>query len=243
MHRVWVGLLLGIFITNSAPGAAPVHVWEDSIALPTYAEADADPVPEFAAFFTEDIANYPYPVRSHLSTRVEDRSIQKWRTLNLENEYLFCRILPDLGGHVYGCRDKLSNREVFFANPVIKKDQFGHRGAWVPTGIEPNFPVTHSRTTTSPARFAIRNQPGGVASVIVGDTDRVTGMEWRMEYRLRPGVAVLEEQVSLYNPIPVAGRTCGGITPISNGTIRESDTLSPPSWCAATVEARSRLGR
>ena len=41
---------------------------------------------------------------------------------------------PDLGGHVYNCRDKLTNKEVFYTNPVIKKDLIGRRGAWIATG-------------------------------------------------------------------------------------------------------------
>ncbi len=124
----------------------------------------------------------------------------EWRTLNLENDYLFCRILPDLGGHVYNCRDKVTNKEIFYTNPAIKKDTIGRRGAWIATGIEPNFPVAHSQVTTSPVNFSFRQEIDGAASVIVGDTDRVTGLQWRVEYRLRPDSAVLEEQVSLYNP-------------------------------------------
>ena len=201
MLRVWGPVLLGAFAAFSACAAA-VHVWQDSIELPTYAEQDPDPAPQFAAF-KPDQPNYPYPVRSHLSALAADRSMVRWRTLNLENEYLFCRILPDLGGHLYSCRDKLNQREVFYANPVIKKDLIGLRGAWIATGIEPNFPATHSRTSASPVNFFIRSNADGSAGVIVADTDRVTGLEWRVEYRLRPETAVLEEQVSLYNPTPV----------------------------------------
>jgi hypothetical protein len=191
----------GLCAVAAARGAA-VHVWQDSIELPTYAEHDPDPAPEFAAF-VNPMANYPYPVRSHPSALTSDRSPVAWRTLNLENEYLLCRILPDLGGHLYNCRDKLSKREVFYANPVIKKDLIGLRGAWIATGIESNFPATHSRVSASPVNFAIRNEADGAAGVIVADTDRVTGMQWRVEYRLRPGAAVLEQQVSLYNPASV----------------------------------------
>lgn len=201
MRRVVRSAFFGLCAVAAARGAA-VRAWQDSIELPSYAEHDPDPAPEFAAFVNQ-MANYPYPVRSHPSALPEDRSPVAWRTLNLENEYLLCRILPDLGGHLYNCRDKLSNREVFYANPVIKKDLIGLRGAWIATGIESNFPATHSRVSASPVNFAIRNETDGAADVIVADTDRVTGMQWRVEYRLRPGAAVLEEQVSLYNPTPV----------------------------------------
>ncbi len=190
---------LGLF----AYAADPVRVWQDSVRLPTYAEHEADPLPQFAAFNPEGAANYPYPLRNGVSPLLKDRSVATWRTLNLENEYLFCRVLPDLGGHLYNCRDKIAGREVFYANPVIKKYGIGLRGAWIATGIELNFPMGHSRVAVSPVNFATRNEVDGAASVIVGDTDRVTGMHWRVEYRLRPGIAVLEQRVTLYNPTPV----------------------------------------
>ncbi len=202
MLRFVLASILTACIARAA-SPVPVHAWQDSLSLPTYLERDPDPIPQFAAFHTDGAANYPYPIRSGISIDPKDRSNVAWRTLNLENEYLLCRILPDLGGHVYNCRDKIANREIFYANPVIKKDMVGQRGAWIATGIEPNFPVTHSRLTASPVNFAIRNEAGGSASVIVSDTDRVTGMQWRVEYRLRPGIAALEERVTLYNPTVV----------------------------------------
>ena len=201
MLRIARSTFFGLVVLATARGAA-VHAWQDSLELPTYAEHDPDPVPQFNAI-TNEMANYPYPVRSHPSDLPADRSPVAWRTLNLENEYLLCRILPDLGGHLYNCRDKIANREVFYANPVIKKDLIGLRGAWIATGIESNFPATHSRTSVSPVNFAIRDEADGAAGVIIADTDRVTGLQWRVEYRLRPGSAVLEQEVALYNPTSV----------------------------------------
>ena len=119
--------------------------------------------------------------------------------LNLENQYLLCRVLPDLGGRLYSCRDKRNGREMFYANPVIKKVPFGLRGAWVALGIESNFPATHSRQTTSPVDFALHTEADGSARAILEDIDRVTGMQWRIEYVLRPNSTVLEQRVTLYN--------------------------------------------
>ncbi len=135
----------------------PVHAWQDSIQLPTYPEGDPDPNPQFAIYGTDN-PNYPYSMRN--SPTRERPTVQSWRTLNLENEYLFCRILPDLGGHLYNCRDKRNGREVFYANPVVKKDLVGLRGAWVAMGIESNFPVAHTRDSVSPVDFADPNRAG-----------------------------------------------------------------------------------
>jgi hypothetical protein len=92
--------------------------------------------------------------------------------LTLENEYLFCRVLPDLGGHLYSCRDKINNTEMFYANPVIRKSWVGLRGAWVALGIEFNFPVGHSLVSVSPVSYRTQQHPDGSAGVWVADIDR-----------------------------------------------------------------------
>jgi hypothetical protein len=103
-----------------------VRVWQDAVRIITYGEGDPDPTPQFS-IYTPKFPNYPYPVRSRLSR--EAPRTETWRTLNIENEYLACRILPDFGGHLHSCLDKRDRREVFYANPVIKKDLVGLRGA------------------------------------------------------------------------------------------------------------------
>ncbi len=182
-------------LTSLLVQAAPVKAWSDSIRLPTYLEADADLLPNFAAF-TAEAASYPYPMRNRPA---QDRQERTWQLLNLENEYLVCRILPEIGAHLYGCRDKRNGREVFYTNPVIKKAPFGTRGAWMAMGIESNFPVVHARMTASPADYAVRTEADGSARAVMEDVDRVTGMQWRVEYILRPGSTVLEQRVKFYN--------------------------------------------
>ncbi|MGD0201215.1 MAG: DUF5107 domain-containing protein [Bryobacteraceae bacterium] len=196
-NRLFLATLLGLFCACdlTLADAPRVRAWQDSIRLPTYREGDADPNPQFSAF-TYRTPNYPYPLRTNLT---KDRYDETWRVLNLENEYLLCRVLPDLGGHLYSCRDKLSGREMFYANPVIRKGLIGLRGAWVALGIESNFPVAHARHTVSPVDFAVRTESDGSARAVVEDIDRVTGMQWRVEYLLRPASAVLEQRVTLYN--------------------------------------------
>jgi hypothetical protein len=67
------------------------RVWEDSMTIPTSEEGPPDPNPPFDLFNTGRFLNYPYTLRHNL---VDRRIPQKWRTLNLENEYLKCAVLP-----------------------------------------------------------------------------------------------------------------------------------------------------
>ena len=66
------------------------------MTIPTSEEGLPDPNPPFDFFNVGRFLNYPYTLRHNL---VDRRIPRKWSTLNLENEYLKCTVLPDLGGH------------------------------------------------------------------------------------------------------------------------------------------------
>jgi hypothetical protein len=180
-----------------------VSVRQDTLPLPTYEEALPDPNPPFPVFSPGDPQVYPYPMRNGFTKKRLDHV---WRALRLENEYLNCIVLPDLGGHLYSCKDKLSGQEMFYANLSAKKAPVGLRGAWVAMGIEMNFPVGHTWTTVSPVDFATVQNPDGSASIWVGDIDRVDEMQWRVEFVLRPGSTVLEQNVYFDNRSPIRHR-------------------------------------
>ena len=181
---------------------AEVRVWQATLTLPTYEEGAPDPNPPFDAF-SDGRFNYPYTLRENLTDR---RVPHAWRAVYLENEYLKCSVLPDIGGHLYTCIDKLSGQPMFYANPSIKKANIGYRGAWAAFGIEFNFPVSHNWVSMSPVEFSFGKHADGSASVWVGNIDRVYGMEWVVELRLRPGSTVLEEHVTLNNRSDVRHR-------------------------------------
>jgi tetratricopeptide (TPR) repeat protein len=192
-----VFIAAAITIPCAAAWAAPaVRVWEDSRFIATSEEGLPNPNPPFDQFTTGSFYNYPYTLRHNLADR---RTPRKWRTLNLENEYLKCTILPDLGGHLYTCIDKLTGASMFYANPSIKFARIAYRGVWAALGVEFNFPVSHNWMTVSPVDFAMSSQPDGSASVWVGNIDRVYGMQWRVQLTLRPGRAFLEQKTTLYN--------------------------------------------
>ncbi|MGH9505111.1 MAG: DUF5107 domain-containing protein [Terriglobales bacterium] len=181
---------------------AEVRVWQGTLTLPTYEEGKPDPNPPFDQFTTSRF-NYPYTLRNDItSQRVE----HAWRAIYLENEYLKCSVLPDLGGHLYTCVDKISGQSMFYANSSIKKAAIAYRGAWAAFGDEFNFPVSHNWVTMSPINFAFAKHDDGSASVSVGNIDRVYGMEWMVELVLRPKSTVLEQRVTLSNRSDVRHR-------------------------------------
>jgi tetratricopeptide (TPR) repeat protein len=187
---------LSIFLWIAAPlMSAQVRVWEGTLPLATTDEGAPDENPPFDVFSNKQ--NYPYTIRDNVR---ETETVQAWRAIYLENEYLKCSILPDLGGHIYTCVDKVNGRPMFYANPSIKKALIGYRGAWSAFGVEFDFPVSHNWVTLSPVDWAYASAADGSASVTVGNRDRVDGMDWAVEIVMRPGSTVLEERVALSNP-------------------------------------------
>lgn len=181
---------------------AQVKVGQGTMTLPTYEEGAPNENPPFDTYSTNQFS-YPYTLRKNLTGEKKDHT---WRALFLENEYLKCSVLPDIGGHVYTCIDKISGQPMFYANPSIKKAQIGYRGAWAAFGIEFNFPVSHNWVSMSPVDFSFRQNPDGSGSVFVGNIDRVYGMQWTVELILRPGSTLLEQRVTLYNRSDVRHR-------------------------------------
>jgi len=188
-------LLFLALLSAALPAAAQVRVWEGTLSLPVYEEGSPDRNPPFDQFETTRFS-YPYTLRREIT---DQRVNHNLRAIYLENEYLKCSVLPDIGGHLYTCIDKISGQPMFYANPSLKKAQIGYRGAWAAFGIEFNFPVSHNWMSMSPVNFAYGSRSDGSASVTVGNVDRVYGMEWCVELSLRPGSTILQQQVTLSN--------------------------------------------
>jgi hypothetical protein len=195
MRQILPALLLALVVQCAF---AQSKAGQDTIALPTWVEGAPDIHPKIDTL-DPGASYYPYTGRTNFT---KTREPQPWRRLNLENEYLSCSFLPDLGGHLYTCTDKRNGRPIFRANESVKKADVGPRGAWVAMGIEFNFPVAHSRYTVSPVDFGIRQEKDH-AEVWLGGTDRVTGMQWLAEFILRDGSAALEQRVTLSNSTTV----------------------------------------
>ena len=202
-YDVKIAILALAGLAILAPGAAAeVRVWQGTLTLPASVEGAPDPNPPFDLFASGKF-NYPYTLRENIT---DQRANVPWRAVFLENEYLKCSVLPDIGGHLYTCIDKISGQPMFYANPSIKKARIGYRGAWAAFGIEFNFPVSHNWVSMSPVEFSFTKNGDGSASVFVGNIDRPYGMQWTVELRLRPGSTVLEEHVTLYNRSDVRHR-------------------------------------
>jgi tetratricopeptide (TPR) repeat protein len=201
MRKFSVGFsLVFILALAQTAQAANVRVWEGTISIPTYLLGPEDPNPQFPLVNSHNI--YPYTALDDLT---DNREAKTYRAIYLENEYLKATILPQMDGRLYSLYDKVAKREVFYRNNVIKYGMVGLRGAWISGGVEFNFPNGHTTDTVSPVASRFRQNPDGSATVVVGDVDQVSGMHWEVALTLRPGVAHLEQHVTLFNSTPLTG--------------------------------------
>lgn len=180
--------------------AGNVRVWTDRIVLPTH-DVRCDPVPRFQA--TDRGKYYPYPAQHDVAPEARPRA---WTVVCLENKYLKVEILPELGGRVLSIYDKLAGQEMVYRLASIKPVQAGIRGAWVPGGIEFNFPDCHTVSTHDEVHWTTRQYPNGSVSVLIGDIERISRMGWTVELCLSPDRACLDDRVYLVNRTPIRQR-------------------------------------
>ncbi|HET9180001.1 MAG TPA: DUF5107 domain-containing protein [Terriglobia bacterium] len=200
-RKISIGFSLVVLLALvQAAQAANVRVWEGTITIPTYLLGPEDTNPPFPLVNDHNI--YPYTALDDLT---DNREPKNYRAIYLENEYLKATILPQMDGRVYSLYDKVAKREVFYRNNVIKYGMVGLRGAWISGGVEFNFPNGHTTDTVSPVASRFRQNADGSATVVVGDVDQVSGMHWEVALTLRPGVAHLEQHVTLFNSTPLTG--------------------------------------
>ena len=99
-------------------GRGPGARQSSFISLPATDEGAPNENPPFDLFFHQKLQ---LPLHSSRGSAKHPESVHAFRALHLENEYLKCSVLPDLGGHIYTCIDKISGQPMFYANPSIKE--------------------------------------------------------------------------------------------------------------------------
>lgn len=173
-----------------------VHLWEETVTLPTYPVGKANPHPPFQRQGYWEV--YPYALLDQLGEEAEPRP---YRALFLENPYLRVMVLPELGGRVWSLYDKIAGRECLHQPPSIKPALIGLTGAWIAGGIEFNFPIGHRYTTHQPVCFALEppREEGDKGTIWIGEICRRTRMSWMVGISLYPDRALMETDIRLFN--------------------------------------------
>ncbi|MBM3294811.1 MAG: DUF5107 domain-containing protein, partial [Candidatus Aminicenantes bacterium] len=196
--------VLGIaFALASCRGAAPGGAGAAEFRQPfkTYPFGDPDPVPIFArsSLWGSGARLYPYFFFDKFSAAGEDRD---WTVVRLENPYLSVDVLPQVGGKVWGARDKKTGRDFLYRNGVMKFREIALRGPWTSGGIEFNFGVVgHAPSTATPVDYVVQYS-GGEARVVVGGLDLPSRTRWSVTIALPQDKAYFETNGRWFNPTP-----------------------------------------
>ena len=151
-----------------------VQVREGTITLPTYTIKGENRNPVFRSQY--GVAHiYPYTLLDDIDSKITNKT---YHTLVLENKYLLVTVIPDLGGRVYSVFDKVSQREVFYKNSIVRFAPLAIRGAFFSGGVEFSFPVAHAPTTCDNVNWDIRENADGSASISIGGLEHISRLRW-----------------------------------------------------------------
>ena len=163
------------------------------VILKTYPFSDPDPVARPGPL-------YPYFRFHGYSLRGEVRT---WKMVLMENPYLEVMVAPEIGGKVWGAREKATGFDFIYWNPVVKFREIALRGPWTSGGIEFNFGLLgHAASTATPVDFLLEENKDGSVSCVVSASDWPSRTRWFVRIRLPRDQAIIETEGFWFNPTP-----------------------------------------
>ena len=174
-------------------------VWDQDLVIPTYPAGEPDRNPMFLekrVYQGSSGAVYPFAVIDRVSDQKVDRT---YRAVFLENDYLRCMVLPELGGRIQMAYAKHLDYHFVYYNRVIKPALVGLAGPWISGGIEFNWPQHHRPSTFSPVDYLIVNNPDGSVTLWLGEIDRMHRTRGLAGLTLHPRRAYLQVEGRLFN--------------------------------------------
>ncbi len=170
---------------------AAVTAAVSDVEMKTYPFSDPDLTPNLAH------QAYPYFRYDGSAAKAEMR---KWKVLTLDNGKIEVRITPEIGGKVWGAKDKRTGVDFVYDNHVVKFRDIASRGPWVSGGIEFNFgSLGHANTSSTPVDWTYRRNSDGSVSYFVAMNDYVTRTWWQVEVRLNPDEECFHTYATMYN--------------------------------------------
>jgi tetratricopeptide (TPR) repeat protein len=174
------------------------------ITFPTYAVGHPERNP---VFFEKRVYQgssgkvYPVPF---IDTIEREKRPRTYIGAILENEFVRLMLLPEIGGRIHVAQDKTNNDyDFFYRQNVIKPALVGLAGPWISGGVEFNWPQHHRPSTFLPADIWIEEEPDGARTIWCSEHDPMLRMKGMHGLRLRPGSALVELRVRLFNRTPL----------------------------------------
>ena len=176
-----------------------VNSWIEKISIPTYKTGEPEKNPMFLekrVYQGSSGVVYPHPVIEKIE---DNRSMQEYTAVFLENEYLKIMILPELGGRIHRAYDKVQKRDFVYYNQVIKPALVGLTGPWISGGIEFNWPQHHRPSTFVAVDHTIEINADGSHTVWVNELEIMFRTRGMAGFTLYPDKAYLEIKGRVFN--------------------------------------------
>ena len=167
--------------------------------IPTYIPKPANTLPMFFENKPYQGASgklYPIPYSDGITDEKKDVD---YTVYTLENEYIYTKLLPEVGGKILRAYDKVIDKDFIYYNEVIKPALVGIAGAWISGGIEFNWPQHHRPTTFMPLEAAVEENSDGGKTVWMGEVDPLYGMKGMMGVTVDPGRSYIKAKIRIYN--------------------------------------------
>ena len=176
-----------------------VELIKKSENIPTYIPKPANTLPMFFENKPYQGASgklYPIPYSDGITDEKKDVD---YTVYTLENEYIYTKLLPEVGGKILRAYDKVADKDFIYYNEVIKPALVGIAGAWISGGIEFNWPQHHRPTTFMPLEAAVEKNADGGKTVWMGEIDPLYGMKGMMGVTVDPGRSYIKAKIRIYN--------------------------------------------
>lgn len=200
INKIKSSVLVSLFLGITTSVFSQVKVWEETVIMPTKLIGSPAPHPKFKKnidMLADDDQIYPYLYNSKITNNYEDKS---YIGCYLENEYVKLLVTPEIGGKLYGARDKTNDYNFIYWQPTVKPALIGLTGPWVSGGVEWCFPIGHRATSFGLVGYRIIENADGSKTIWTGETEWMHGQRWIVGVTLHPGKSVVEARVKLLNP-------------------------------------------
>ncbi|MDO3629039.1 DUF5107 domain-containing protein [Mucilaginibacter sp. BT774] len=188
----WIGACLYLLLQLQTRAIAQNHatIKEFEKEFKTYPFSDPNPV-------ANPTNVYPYYRFDGFTNKPVQ---QKWKVVELENDFIKLWVMPKIGGKIWTAIDKKNNRPFIYQNDVIKFRDIAMRGPWTSGGLEANFGIIgHTPGVSNAVDYITKKNDDGSVSCIISLLDLLTQTRWNMEIRLPKNKAYFTTHVFWHN--------------------------------------------
>jgi tetratricopeptide (TPR) repeat protein len=233
-------MIICLFLNGYAqPGAqSGVTLTEKSVSMPTYVVAPPDKNPFFFRNEAYQGASWHYYPLKMNDQYLNERKMQDWKTVVLENEYIELGITPDIGGKLYYATDKSNDYHFIYKNEVVRPSNIAMTGAWVSGGIEWCVLHHHRASTFLPLDYTTVDNADGSKTVWVAEYEPRHGMRWTIGVTMFPGKSYFKAEGRIHNSSPLT-HTFLFWANVAAHTNENYQAIFPPSAQVVTFHSKT----